>query len=196
MWRRFNEAKAVAEAAQARLTKAGAPFEQTKKEAEAAQATLQELTKQRDNRRDKLQGLERRTPELKLELIDTVDRNQVAFAAAVTGLATYLASERGASAVAYPSQELGAGNFGWLGSHGLERPLADALVQAERDYQRHLQAMQVLNRVSRWLDDQRKAADQERAAAHSRRHTAWKRRCSELLGDALADETCAGGLPG
>jgi hypothetical protein len=196
MWHRFNEAKAVAEAAQARLAKAGPPFEQARKEAEAAQAALQEMTKQRDSRRDKVQALERRAPELKLEVIGVIDRIQVTFAAAATGLATYLGSERGASATAYPSQALGAGNFGWLGSHGLERPLADALVQAERDYQRHLQAVQLLNRTIRWLDDQRKAADQEQAAVRERRDAAWKRRCRELLGDQMANAACASGLPG
>ncbi len=194
MWRKFNEAKAAAEAAQAWLTKVAAPFEHAKKESESAQATLQELTKQLDGRREKLQALERRTPELKLELIAGIDCIQVAFAAAATGLGTYLSSERGASAAAFPSQELGAGNYGWLGSYGLERPLADALAQAERDYQRHLQAVLVLNRTSRWLDDQRKSADQECAAARRRRDAAWKCRCHDLLGDLLANEACAGGL--
>ena len=195
MWREFNEAKAAAEAAQARLTNAGARSERAKKEAEAVQATLQDLTKQYDSLHDKLQAAEHRTPELRLELIAAIDRIHVAFAAAASGLGTYLASERGASAAEYRAMELGAGNPGWLGSHGLERPLADALVQAERDYQRHLQALEVLNRASRWLEEQRKTAEQERAAAHRRRAAAWKERCRELLGDGLANEACAKGLP-
>ena len=195
MWQEFNEAKAAAEAAQARLTNAGAHSERAEKAAEAAHASLQELTKRGNSLRDKLQALERRTPELRQELIAATDRIHVAFAAAAGGLGTYLASERGVSAAEYPTKELAAGNYGWLGSHGLERPLADALVQAEHDYQRHLQAMQVLHRASKWLDDQRKTAEQECAAAHSRRDAAWKSRCRELLGDGLANEACAKGLP-
>jgi len=195
MWRRLSEAKAAAAAAQARLTNATPPFERAKKDAEAAQSAVQELTKQLDAKRDNLQGLERRTPLLKLELIASIDRTQVAFAAAATGFSTYLARERATSAAPYHPQELGAGMHGWLGSHGLEHTLSDALVQAERDYQRHLQAMQVLHRTSRWLDDQRKAADQERAATQERRDAAWKRRCRELLGDPLANEACAADLP-
>ena len=194
MWRRLSEAKAAATAAQARLTNATPPFETAKKDAEAAQTSVQELAKQFDAKRDNLQALERRTPLLKLELIASIDRTQVAFAAAATGLGAYLATERATSAAPYNSKELGAGTYGWLGSGGLEHSLSDALVQTERDYQRHLQAVQVLNRVSRWLDDQRKAADRERAAAHSRRDAAWKRRCCDLLGDRLANAACALGL--
>ncbi len=195
MWHEFSEAKAAAEAAQARLTNAAARSERAKNEAEAVQATSQDLAKKCDSLRDKLQGLEHRTPELRLELIAAIDRIHVAFAAAASGLGTYLASERGASAAEYRPMELGAGNPGWLGTHGLERPLADALVQAERDYQRHLQALEVLNRASRWLDDQRKTSEQERAATHRRRTVAWKERCRALLGDDLANEACAKGLP-
>lgn len=195
MWRRLSEAKAAASAAQARLTNATPPFERAKKDAEAAQSAAQELTKQLDVKRDSLQGLERRTPLLKLELIASVDRTQVAFAAAATGFGAYLARERAMSAAPYHPQELGTGSHGWLGSHGLEHTLSEALVQAERDYQRHLQAMQVLNLASRWLDDQRKAADQERAVAQERRDAAWKRRCRELLGDPLANAACGPGLP-
>ena len=90
---------------------------------------------------------------------------------------------------------MSAGTSGWIGSHGFERALSEALVQAERDYQRYLQALQVLHRVSKWLDDQSRAVDQERIAAHGRREAIWRRRCLELLGDPLVNEACAGGLP-
>lgn len=195
MWRRLSEAKAAAAAAQARLTNATPPFERAKKEAEAAQSAVRELTKQFEAKRDTLQAIERRTPLLKLELIACIDRTQATFAAAATGFGAYLATERATSAAPYNSQELGAGTYGWLGSRGLEHSMSDALVQAERDYQRHLQAVQVLNRTSRWLDEQRKAADQERAAIQKRRDAAWKCRCRELLGDQIANAACAPGLP-
>ena len=51
------------------------------------------------------------------------------------------------------------------------------------------------DRVSKWLNDQSRAVDQERIAAYGRREAMWRRRCLELLGDPLVNEACAGGLP-
>jgi hypothetical protein len=196
MWQRLNEAKTAAEAAQARLNQAAGPFERAKKEADAARTKVEELTKKVDHERHQLEALERRAPQLKLEIGAAGDRTHAAFAAAATAFGAYLAGDRGESAVAYQVQQLEAGISGWLGAHGIERSLAEALVHADYDYQRHLQGVQVLQRVSQWLDAQRQATDQERAAAHGRRDTAWKRCCRELLGEPLASKACAGGLPG
>jgi hypothetical protein len=82
---------------------------------------------------------------------------------------------------------LAAGAHGYLGPHGFERTLSDALSQIERDYQRHLQAVQVLNHITRWLDDQKQQSDQDRTAAHDRRTRAKQTRCRALLGDALGN---------
>ncbi len=194
MLRKFNEAKAAADTAEARLREVTPVYESAKKEVAASQASQQELDKQLEALRDKLHGLEHRSPQLRLEMGTAIDRTQVAFAAAAAALGALLASERRPKA-AFQPQTMAAGMFNTLGPGGLERGLADALVQAERDYQRHLQAVQVLDRLSKWLDTQRQSVEHERTAAHDRRQKAWNRRCSELLGDHLAKEACAAGLP-
>lgn len=195
MWHRLSEAKAAAVAAQTRLTNATTPFERAKQDVETDQSALQESTKQLDAKRDSLQELDRRTPLLKLELITGIDRTRVAFAAAATEFGAYLATERATSAPPYRPQELDTTPHGWLGLRGLDQKLSVSLVEAEQNYQQHLLAMQVLNRTSRWLDDQRKASDQERVTAQQRRDGAWKRRCGELLGEPLATAACSKGLP-
>jgi hypothetical protein len=196
VWQRLSEAKKVAEAAQARLNQATGPFENARNEADAARAKVEELTKKVDHQRGEPDMLERRAPQLKLELVAAGERAHGAFAGAATALAAFVGGERGTSAAQFHPQELSAGVSGWLGAHGIERSMAEALVQAEHDYQRHLQGVQVLQRVSQWLDAQRQATEQERAAAHARRGTLWKRRCRELLGEPLASKACASGLPG
>jgi hypothetical protein len=196
MWQRLNEAKQAAEAAQARLNQTTGPFEKAKKEADSARAKVDELTKKVEQQHGETETLERRAPQLKLELVAAGERTHGAVAAAATALATYLAGERGTTAAPYHAHDLSAEISGWLGVHGIERSMAEALVQAEYDYQRHLQGVQVLHRVSQWLDAQREASEQERAAAHTRRDTLWKRRCRELLGEPLASKACASGLSG
>jgi hypothetical protein len=194
MLRKLNEAKASADAAQMRLREATSPFETARREADAAQTVVQNLATQVKTERDKLQTLERRLPQLRRDLTAAMDRTQEAFAAGTTGLGLYLASDRGPAISPFRPQELAAGTFGWLGPRGLEHSLADALVQAERDYQRFLQGSQVLDALSKWLDAQRHSIEKERTAAQQRRESAWKRRCSDLLGESLADEACKGGL--
>jgi hypothetical protein len=194
MWQRLNEAKMAAEGARVRLNQTSAPFEKAKKDSDAARADVEELTKKVDHQRSQTEALERRAPQLKLELVSAGERTHGAFAAAATALATYLAGERATSADQYGVQSLSAGMSGWLGARGVERSMAEALVQAEYDYQRHLQGVQVLHRLSQWLDAQRQSTEQERSAAHARRDTLWKRRCRELLGEPLSSKACASGL--
>jgi hypothetical protein len=46
--------------------------------------------------------------------------------------------------------------------HGLERPFAEALFHADRDYQQHVQADAVLERLTRWQESHRQALEGER----------------------------------
>jgi hypothetical protein len=194
MLRKLNEAKAAADMAQMRLREVTSPFEAAKRETDAAQAVVQDLATKIHAEREKLQTLERRLPQLRRDLTAATDRTHETFAAAATGLGTFLPNDRGPAVAPFRPQELAAGTFGWLGPRGLERSLADVLVQAERDYQRFLQGSHVLDALCKWLDAQQHSIEKERTDAHQRRQVAWKRRCSELLGDALADEACKGGL--
>lgn len=192
--RKLNEAKTAAETTQLWLREVTPSFEAAKREADAAQAAVQELTNKIRTERDKLQKLEQRLPQLRRDLTAATDRTHETFVVATNGLGTFLSSDRGPTVAPFRPQELAAGTFGWLGPRGLERSLADALVQVDRDYQRYLQGSHVLDALCKWLDAQRNSIEKERTAAHQRRETSWKRRCSELLGDTLADEACKGGL--
>jgi hypothetical protein len=82
-----------------------------------------------------------------------------------------------------------------LGNYGLERAFGDALLQVERDYNRHLRALAVLDKLAKWEQSHRQALEQAQAASRARRESAWKQRCRELVGESLAEEAAAGGVP-
>ncbi|HEV3022194.1 MAG TPA: hypothetical protein VGX76_06990 [Pirellulales bacterium] len=63
-----------------------------------------------------------------------------------TALAAYLRGDAIAGAAQSLRTEVtGPVVAGWIGMHGLERPFADALFHADRDYQQHVQANAVLS---------------------------------------------------
>ena len=196
MLRKYNEAKAVCEAAQTRLRNVTTPYEAAKREVDAAETARAKLQKQLGELRDKLHGLQLREPQLRAEIAKAAGAAQETFAVAAAEVGVYLAGQRSASVAPYEAHQLAAGAYSMLGPHGLDRGLSDALVQVERDYQRHLQGMQVAERLHHWLDAQREALDRERAALQQRRDGTWTRRCAELVGDRLAQEACAAGLDG
>jgi hypothetical protein len=194
--RHFQEAQAAAETAQTMLREAQGPFEQARKEAAEARAALDAAAKEIDDLRQKLSKLEQRGPQIRLEMNQAMDRTRAAFNEAAGGFSTYVATARSANPpLHFRPDSLSPGPYGWLSPNGLEWPLCDSLVQAERDPHRHSQAAGLLDRFAKWLETQRGQLDQERKAIDDRRTALWKRRCRELLGDAMAEEACAGGLP-
>ena len=132
---------------------------------------------------------------MQTERMNHSDRGQREFAMAAAALASYLQTERPSLGLPhYHSHEIGAGTSGYLGPRGLEAGFAQALLQSTDHVTRHVQARNTLERLVQWQDSQHQLVEQQRTQLHSRRESIWKRRCSELLGDQLADEACKSGL--
>lgn len=209
-WQRFQEAKASADAAQAALQGATQPYQAAKKEADEAQAAVAACDKQIETLRARQIELDRQGPQLRMDVSSCADRVRNACSVAANAFGAYLALLSGASGAStgalgvsaapsalppYRPGELAGAQYGWLGPHGLERGLADALADVERDPARHAQAVAVLQRLGQWHDAQQQALERETAAIGARRQSVWKQRCRELLGDELANLACGNRIP-
>ncbi|HEV3022197.1 MAG TPA: hypothetical protein VGX76_07005 [Pirellulales bacterium] len=185
----LQAAQAALDAAQASVAQVQPGCDAAKCEVDDAQRALAAIDTQLKEAGDKLAAMEHRGPQLRRELSSAADAGHAAFAAAATALAAYLRGDAIAGAAQSLRTEVtGPVVAGWIGMHGLERPFADALFHADRDYQQHVQANAVLERLTRWEESHRQALEGERAAIAQRREHAWKRRCRELLGDGLTEE--------
>lgn len=176
----LRAAQSAFDAAQATHRERTAAFDAARQQADQARAALSAARSQLQNLGRQISALEQREPQLRGELSAAAYAGQAAFATAAMALAALLQSE---NATALPTAP-----YGWLGRSGIESTLADALFHADRDYQRHLQAAAVLGQVSAWLESRAAEIARQRSAIDHRRSAAWKRRCQELLGDALAGE--------
>jgi hypothetical protein len=190
MWRQYSEAQAALAAAEARRSQAAAPYESAKREAAAAQAALDKLTGELAGLRSQLDKRQESEPRLRRELDEAKGACQTAFSTAALALGGFLRLPWPAARPPFRPEELAPGTFGWLAEQGLQDGLAEALV--DNDQQRQSQGLAVLDAISRWQAGQREALDRERSAARQRRDAVWKRRCLELLGDALTEEARTG----
>jgi hypothetical protein len=184
----LQAAQAAVDAARAAAAQARPACDAAKREMDEAQRALAAIESRLKDVSDKLAAKEQRGPQLRRELDTAAHAGHVAFAAAATALAAYLRGDWTGAAQSLRSEVTGPLVAGWIGAQGLERPLADALFHAERNYQQYLQAGAVLERLTRWEESHRQTLEAERAAVAQRREASWKRRCRELLGDGLTEE--------
>lgn len=192
----FNKARAAVDAARIALTASTGPCETAKKEAADAQAAFNRLDAEIADRRRQIAELEERSRRISLEISAARDRLRVEFNTAAGALSECLDLVQTLENLPpYRLHELAGGSPGWLGTRGLEQSLCTALVEADRNPAFHAQASLVLGRISKWQASQVQTLDRDSGELRSRLEAAWKRRCRELVGDALADLACASGLP-
>ena len=193
--RQLREAQAALDVAAASVRDTQPACDLAKREVDEAQRALAAIDAQLKEAGDKLAVMEQRGPQLRRDLATAADAGHSTFTAAATALAAYLRGDTTLSAAqSLRSEVTGPLVAGWVGGEGLQRPFADALFPyigagwAERDFQRHLQAAAVLERVAQWEESHRHVLEQERSAVALRRESTWNRRCRELLGDVLTEE--------
>jgi chromosome segregation ATPase len=192
---RYQEAKSALEQAETELRRVSPSYEAAVKELETAQQAADAANKELQDSRQKIAMLEEKAPQLRLELASQVDRSHPLVASAAAALSTYNAAARDLElALRFQPQEFASGTYGWLGSNGIERSFGDALLQAQTDYPRHQQALAILERLNKWQATVAGRLGQEQKTAGERRESLWRRRCREVLGDALAEAACRDGL--
>jgi hypothetical protein len=191
----LRDAQAALDVAAARVRDAQPACDLAKREMDEAQRALAAFDAQLKEVGDKLAAKEQRGPHLRRDLATAADAGHSTFAAAATALAACLRGDSTLNAAQSLRTEVtGPLVAGWVGGEGLQRPFADALFPAagtgwaERDFQHHLQATAVLDRLVQWQESYRQVLDREQSAVAARREATWKRRCRELLGDVLTEE--------
>lgn len=194
VWR-YQEAQTALEQAESELRHVSGPYEAALKEMEEAQKSVDEVNKELEEGRRKLAALEDKSPQLRLELSTQLDGCQPLVASAAASLSAYIAASRDLeTGLRLQPQEFAAGTYGWLGPEGLQRSFGDALLGVLADYPRHQQALAIVERLGKWQESVEARLSQEQKSARERRDGLWRRRCRELLGDALTEAACKSGL--
>lgn len=192
---RYQEAQTALEQAESELKRISGPYETALKEMEEAQKSVAAANKELEEGRRKVATLEEKAPQLRLELSTQIDCCQPLVASAAAALSAYIAASRELeTGLRFQPQEFAAGTYGWLGSEGLQRSFGDALLGGLADYPRHQQAMAIVERLTKWQESVEGKISQEQKVARERRDGLWRRRCREVLGDALTEAACKGGL--
>jgi hypothetical protein len=192
----YQTARSGVDQAQANLREITAALDAARQEVTQAEANVKAVTDKLAAEQQKLKDFEKKEPQMRSELARHVDLGHPEFAVAASMLAGYLQIDRLALRLSpFQPGEVAAGTFGYLGPRGMEPGFANALFNSGHDFARHVQAATTLERLGQWQQSQHQMLEQERIQMRSRRESIWKGRCSELLGDRLAAEACAGGLP-
>lgn len=178
----LRERQAAVTAAKFALDQESKSFEMARRDADQARAALDDAKGQLTASDAKIAAHEQRWSELHHELPRTSLASQAAFAKAAAALANYLNNEP-----AHTTTTL-APPFGCVTGSQLNASWGDALLHADRDFSRHLQALALHEQLAQWQQGRQQEIDRERSSIHERRTAAWKRRCRELVGDALALE--------
>jgi hypothetical protein len=178
----LREAQAAVGAAKAAFDQESQSFEMAKRDADQARAALEAGKGQLASIDAKIAALEQRRAQLQHELPQTALAGQAAFARAAAALANYLNNEpaRTTTTLAPP--------YGCVTGSQLNASWGDALLHADRDFSRHLQALALHEQLLQWQQGRQQEIERERSSIHERRTAAWKHRCRELVGDALAPE--------
>lgn len=176
------EARAAVAAAEAGFQETSQSFEMAKHDADQARAVLESGKGQLAATDAKIAALEQRRVQLQRELPQASLAGQAAFAKAAAALTTYLNNERASTTTTM------APPYGCVGGSQLNASWGDALLHADRDFARHLQAVALLEQLSQWQHAGQSELERERATLADRRTAAWRRRGRELVGDTLAAE--------
>lgn len=179
--RRLRECRSTCDAATARSGEANQALDAAKRSAGEARAALDAANSELRATDEQLAELERRQMRLPTDTSAAVEKAQAALATAALTTATYLTAGTGMPAV------LPAAPYGWLDG-GIAPSLGQALLAANRDYQRHLQASTVLNQLAQWQQTQLAELERRRSSIAEHRAAIWRTRLRDLLGDALASE--------
>jgi hypothetical protein len=175
-----REAQATVSSAAAAYQQILQSFEMAKQDAAQARAAIEAGRGQIAALDGRMAALEQRRAQLQHELPQSTMAAQAAFAKAATALATYLNNEpAGTSTTLAPP-------YGCVSGSQLNASWGDALLHADRDFARHLQALSLLEQLSQWQRERQQELDRDRASLRQRRAAAWKQRCRDLVGDALA----------
>ncbi|HEV3344680.1 MAG TPA: hypothetical protein VG125_30165 [Pirellulales bacterium] len=175
----LREAQAALSAEQAGYQQVLHFFETAKQDATQARAAVEAGRGQMAAIDARMAALEQRRAQLQRELPQSTMAGQAAFARAAAALATYLNNEpAGTSTTLAPPH-------GCVSGSQLSASWGDALLHADRDFARHLQALALLEQLSQWQRERQQELDRDRASLRDRRAAAWNSRCRELVGDAL-----------
>ena len=178
----LREARAAVATAEAAFQEASQSFEMAKQDADQARAALESGKGQLSTTDAKIATLEQRRVQLQHELPQASLAGQAAFAKAAAALATYLNNERASTTTTM------APPYGCVSGSQLNASWGDALLHADRDFARHLQAVALLEQLSQWQHARQNELERQRTTIAERRTAAWRRRCRELVGDTLAAE--------
>ncbi|HWB10865.1 MAG TPA: hypothetical protein VG826_16665 [Pirellulales bacterium] len=177
----LREAQAAVSAEQAAYQHVLQSFEMAKQDAAQSLAAIEAGRGQVAAIDGRMAALEQRRAQLQRELPQSAMSGQAAFARAAAALATYLNNEpAGRTTTLAPP-------YGCVSGNQLNASWGDALLHADRDFARHLQAVALLEQLSQWQRERQQELDRDRASIRQRRTAAWKQRCRDLVGDALAD---------
>lgn len=177
-----RERHAVVVVAQAAMQEASQSFETAKQDAGQARAAFEAGKGHLATTDAKIAALEQRRVQLQHELPQTSLAAQGAFAKAAAAVATYLNNEPANTTTSVSPPH------GCVSGGQLNATWGDALLHADRDVSRHLQALALLEQLSQWQQARQHELERKRATVADRRTAAWRRRCRELVGDALATE--------
>lgn len=178
----LREGRAAVAAAEAAFQEASQSFEMAKNDADQTRSALASGKAQLGTTDTKIAALEQRRVQLQHDLPQASLAGQAAFAKAAAALATYLMNEPAGTTTSV------APPYGCVSGSQLNASWGDALLHADRDLPRHLQAMALLEQLSQWQQSRQHELERERATVADRRTAAWKRRCREVVGDSLAAE--------
>jgi hypothetical protein len=177
-----REAQAALNMAQTAFQEASQSFEMAKQDAQQGRSAVEAGTGQLATIDARIAAIEQRRAQLQHEAPQSSLAGQAAFAKAAAALATFLDAAPALSGA--PDSP----PYGCVSGNQLNAAWGDALLHADRDVTRHLQAIALLEQLSQWQQSRQRELDQNREAIAGRRSAAWKRRCSDLLGNALAGE--------
>ena len=175
-----RESQAAVSTAQAAWQQILQSFEMAKQDAAQARAAVEASRGQISATDGRMAALEQRRAQLRHELPQSAIAGQAAFAKAAAALAMYLNNERAGTTTTL------APPYGCVNGSQLNASWGDALLHAESDLPRHLQALALLEQLSQWHCERQQELERDRASIRPRRAAAWKQRCRELVGDALA----------
>lgn len=178
---RLRECRSACDVATARSSEANQALDAAKRHAGQARSALDAVNAELRAADDQLAELDRRQMRLPSEMLVAVEKAQAALATASLTTATFLTADTEIQAV------LPVAPYGWL-ERGIAPALGQALLNADRDYQRHLQGLTVLRQFADWQQSQLTELDRRRSSVAEHRTAIWRGRLRDLLGEALASE--------